>query len=61
MEDATSYTWTIAVILGPIILGAALVYGTMNYRKRGRGPTAPRSYDHSTETPREIVHEPEKR
>lgn len=50
MEDTGSGAWGFAVILGPIILAAILVYGTMHYRRRGRGPTAPRSYDHSQPT-----------
>ena len=28
--------WGIATILGPILLGAAMVYGVLMYRKRGR-------------------------
>jgi len=27
--------WGLATILGPIILGAAMVYGVLTYRKRG--------------------------
>ena len=44
-EGSGSYALNIAIVLCTILLAVVLIYGTMHYRKRGRGPTAPRSYD----------------
>ena len=51
MEDTGGGIWAIAIVLGTIVLAAVLAYGTMHYRRRGRGPTAPRSYDHPAGSP----------
>ncbi|MEK0083628.1 hypothetical protein [Benzoatithermus flavus] len=47
MDDGTGgAALNIVIVLGTIILAVILIYGTMHYRKRGRGPTAPRSHEH---------------
>ena len=51
MESTGSEAWSFAVILGTLGLGAVLAYGAMHFRKRGRGPTAPRNYDQSSGQP----------
>jgi hypothetical protein len=55
MDDGTGgAALNIAIVLGTIILAAILIYGTMHYRKRGQGPTAPRSYDHPASGPTRV-------
>ncbi|HEV7369181.1 hypothetical protein [Arenibaculum sp.] len=33
MEDPTGLLWSLAIVIGPIALGAALVYGVMHTRR----------------------------
>jgi hypothetical protein len=55
MDDGTGgAALNIAIVLGTILLAVVLIYGTRHYRKRGQGPTAPRSYDHPASGPRTI-------
>jgi hypothetical protein len=49
-EVGGGYAMNIAIVLGTILLAVVLIYGTTHYRKRGRGPTAPRSYDQAAPT-----------
>ena len=44
MEDSGAGIWAWALLIGTIVLGGMLAYGTMHYR-RAKGPTAPRSAD----------------
>lgn len=55
MEETGGGAWAFAVIIGTIVLGAVLAYGTMHYRQRGRGPTAPRSHDQAGQPTTESV------
>lgn len=47
MDDGTGgAALNFAIVVGTLILAAILVFGMTHYRKRGRGPTAPRSGEH---------------
>ena len=36
MEGASGILWALQIIVGPIVLGIALVYGTFQWRRRRR-------------------------
>ena len=36
MEEASGVLWLLQIILGPVILGLALAYGTFQWRRRRR-------------------------
>jgi hypothetical protein len=36
MEEASGVLWLLQIVLGPLILGIALAYGTFQWRRRRR-------------------------
>ncbi len=48
MEDMSGNIWSLAVIIGPVVLALALAYGLMRWSNRSRSPALKQARDQAT-------------